>query len=1086
MSLQFVFGNAGSGKSYTMYQRFIKEAAESEKRTFLIVVPEQFTMQTQRELVFLQPEHTIMNIDVLSFGRLAYRVFDELGENMLTVLEETGKNYILKKIIRKQADHLKFMASKMNKPGYINELKSVLSEFMQYRILPEQLENTLSDSAPDVFSMKLKDIAVLYRAYLEELNGSYMTTEEVLIKLADVVGRSRLVKGSTLLLDGFTGFTPVQLEALEAILPLCEKVYVNLTIDSREDAWISGGMQELFYLTKKTVRQLCFLAKNCGCGLEEPIIFDSGDTMRYAQAKDLYWLEQNLFRLSAAPYPKQAQNIVVAKLADPIAELQYAAYTIQNLVREEHYRYRDFAVVFADMETYGKYGEGVFETYGVPVFTDRTQTLSEQPFVEVVRSILEVVEHDFSYESVIRYLKAGFSGYSAEQADLLENYILATGIRGFYKWNRKWVRRIKGMTEDELSCLEELRKRFLAEFEPLVQVFAKKDGTVRNQMRTLYEFFTAHRMEEQLKCREEAFLEIKEVSLAKEYASVYKTVIDLMDKMVALLGEEHFTVEECREMLEAGFESAKVGIIPPGNDCVQMGDIERSRLTSVKVLFLAGMNDGLVPKMTTRGGIISDTDRERLQKMDFTLAPGAREKAFIQRFYLYLMMTKPSGRLYLTYAKNGCDGQALRKSYLIGNIFKLFPSLKLTEERKIPLLEKIVTPNSAKRYLIRGMKAAGEERTEREIPSLYQWYQESEQWNKRLSLWEKGIFYRLSHLPLSGGLARELYGEMVQMSVTRLERFAACAFSHFLTYGLRLKERQIYEFAALDFGNVLHEALEFYAKRLEKAGVSWGDVREDVKERLITESFRDALLNVRNDILSDSARAAYMQERMFRIFKRTVWAIGHQAKEQGYLPEGYEVRFSGTEALESTKLELGENGRIGLNGKIDRIDLKTVEDRIHVQVVDYKTGNAKLNLDEVYAGLQLQLLVYMEVAMEIVQKQHPEKTAVPGGAYYYHVDDPLVSAEKPLSAEEADRLRLKQLEMKGIALEGEDYQTLAAEVREKTKELGEGILSGETATEPYRFGTDTGCDYCPYHAVCGFDVRLDGCSYREIKRGSKE
>lgn len=1061
-------------------------------------------MQTQRELVLLQPEHTIMNIDVLSFGRLAYRIFDELGENMLTILEETGKNYILKKIIREQSDRLKFMASKMNKAGYINELKSVLSEFMQYRILPEQLEDMLSDSVPDVFSMKLKDIAVLYRAYLEELNGAYMTTEEVLVRLSEVVERSHLVRGSVLLLDGFTGFTPVQLEALAAILPLCEKVYVNLTIDSREDAWLSSGMQELFYLTKKTVRQLGKLADMCGCELEEPLVFDSGKTMRYAQAEDLHWLEQNLFRLSAKPYPKQARNITVAKLADPIAELQYAAYTIQNLVREEHYRYRDFAVVFADMETYGKYGEGVFETYGVPVFTDRTRTLTEQPFVEVVRSILEVVEHDFSYESVIRYLKAGFSGYSAEQADFLENYLLATGIRGYSRWNRKWVRRIKGMREDSLSCMEELRKSFLAEFEPLVRAFAEKDGTVRSRMRALYEFFTAHRMEEQLKQREEAFAERKEASLAKEYASVYKTVIDLMDKMVALLGEEHFTAEECREMLEAGFESAKVGIIPPGNDCVQAGDIERSRLTSVKVLFLVGMNDGLVPKMTVRGGIISDADRERLQKKDFTLAPGAREKAFIQRFYLYLMMTKPSRRLYLTYAKNGCDGQALRKSYLIGHIWKLFPSLKLTDERKIPLLEKIVTPNSAKRYLIRGMKEvgirgavrteagrieAGQNSLEKEIPALYQWYQGSEQWNKRLARWENGIFYRLSNLRLNGNLARELYGETIQMSVTRLEKFAACAFSHFLTYGLRLKERQIYEFAALDFGNVLHEALEFYAKRLKEAGVSWGEAGEELKERLIAESFRDALLNLRSDILSDNARAAYMQERMFRIFKRTVWAIGHQAKEQGYLPEGYEVRFSGTEALESTKLELGEDGQdgqISLNGKIDRIDLKDTEDRIHVQVVDYKTGNAKLNLEEVYAGLQLQLLVYMDVAMEIVQKQHPEKTALPGGAYYFHVDDPLVSAEQPLSAEEADRLRLKQLEMKGVALEEENYRELSGKVREKTKELGTGILSGETAAEPYRLGTDTGCDYCPYYAVCGFDVRLDGCGYREIRRGGKE
>ena len=261
MSLQLVFGNSGSGKSDYICRKALALAQKEPERTFFVLVPEQFTMQTQRELVARQERHSIMNVDVVSFNRLAFRIFDELGMGNLNILEETGKNLVLRRIAEQEQDNLMLMKSSMKKAGYISEIKSIISELTQYRIAPEQLDVLIGqENQPPLFRHKMRDIQTMYQGFIDYLEGKFVTAEEVLEVLSQVADQSKLLKNSVLLLDGFTGFTPVQYHLLERLFSITGEILVTVTLDAREDPYLCRGVQELFYMSKKTVQALTQIA----------------------------------------------------------------------------------------------------------------------------------------------------------------------------------------------------------------------------------------------------------------------------------------------------------------------------------------------------------------------------------------------------------------------------------------------------------------------------------------------------------------------------------------------------------------------------------------------------------------------------------------------------------------------------------------------------------------------------------------------------------------------------------------------------------------------------------------------------------
>ena len=382
MSLQFIFGNSGSGKSSYLYRNILKEAAEHPEKNYLVLVPEQFTMQTQRELVRLEKSHAIMNVDVLSFARLAYRVFDELGKQNLRVLEETGKNLVLRKLAGEQKKNLSVLGGNLNRMGYISEVKSLISELTQYNVSPEKLDTFLeTEDVGETLRLKMQDISVMYHSFSEYLQGQYITSEEVLSLLCDVAEDSNIIKDSVIVFDEFTGFTPIQNQLLRKLLVLSERIIVSVTMDAGEDFYHCRGEQELFSMSKKTVSVLMKMAEELHVTVEEPVVLSDGKNHRYKNAPSLYFMEQNLFRPYYHKWRQKEDELRIVSLKNPREELHFVAREITKFVREKQYCYKDIAVVTGDVSLYDNYVDEIFAAYDIPYFLDQTSTILFHPFI---------------------------------------------------------------------------------------------------------------------------------------------------------------------------------------------------------------------------------------------------------------------------------------------------------------------------------------------------------------------------------------------------------------------------------------------------------------------------------------------------------------------------------------------------------------------------------------------------------------------------------------------------------------------------------------------------------------------------------
>lgn len=665
MSLQFIFGPSGSGKSYELYQSVIKESMEHPKQKFLVLVPEQFTMQTQKDLVAMHPRHGIMNIDVLSFGRLAYRVFEETGGGNLPVLDDEGKNLVLRKIAGDYEDQLSVLRGNMKKLGYISEVKSVISEFTQYDIGEEEIDQVMEAAGENSrLYFKLQDLKILYRGFREYLESRYITKEELLDVLSREVERSEMLKNSTVVLDGFTGFTPVQNRLLLELLKHCRKLCVTVTMDEREDPFTYRHPYQLFALSKHMVTGLTELARQAKAEILTPVYLYGQPIRRFLDNPSLAFLERNLFRYrknageaeNICPGEDQAVGIHVAR--NPRAEAMAVAGQIRSLVRKEGYRYREIGVIVSDMSAYGDYLKQAFEVYGIPVFMDQKKSILLNPFVEYIRSLLSMAEQNFTAESVFRFLRTNLSGFTMEETDALENYVIGLGIKGYKRWQERWIRRLKDTTEEDLEVFNHCRVRLVEKVDGLLYVLKQRKKTVRDITMALYEFLVQEELQKKLKVQEEVFQERGEQALAREYAQIYRIVIELFDKFVELLGEEPVSLKEYEKLLDAGLEEAKVGVIPPSPDQVVAGDMERTRLKDIKALFFVGANDVYLPGNLLRTGLLSERDRDRFSREKLSLSPGGKEKAYEQKFYLYMNLTKPSKRLEIFYSRVSSDGKA--------------------------------------------------------------------------------------------------------------------------------------------------------------------------------------------------------------------------------------------------------------------------------------------------------------------------------------------------------------------------------------------------------------------------------------------
>lgn len=1132
MSLRFYFGPSGSGKSHRIYEEIMQRAAQEPGRNFLIIVPDQFTMQTQKDLVMRSDRGGILNIDVLSFGRLSHRILEEVGTKEMPVLDDTGKSLVLQKIAADLKEQLPAMGSLLHKQGYIHEVKSAISEFMQYGISTQDMDKLIASAEKrGALAMKLRDLKTLYRGFQDYIRDHFITTEETLDVLRRSLVKSKILPDSVVVFDGFTGFTPIQNRLIQELMRVCEETIVTVTIGEEEDPYQMDGEQKLFHLSKKTVADLVKLAAEAEVTRGEDV-FVKGGPNRFAEAPALCYLEQNLFRYQYEPYTEKQHEIHMFEALSPREEVHQTALYIRKLIREEGLTYRDIAVVIGDLEGYASYVETEFGQLEIPCFLDRTRGIVLNPMIEYIKSALQLYIRDFSYDTVFHFLRSGMADISREEIDELENYVIRTGARGYRTYSRLFTRRTEEMqqgsgqedterAEETMERLNRIRQQFADTVEILHMAPRAKAGEYVDH---LYDFLEQNQVQQKLLNYQQQFEQEGDLAKAREYAQIYRLVMDLLDQIYGLLGEEEISLQEFADILDAGFGEITVGTIPQNVDRIVVGDMERTRLKQVKVLFFLGVNDGNIPKNVSKGGIISDMDREFLIESGTEMAPSPRQQMYIQRLYLYLNMTKPSQRLYLSYAKVNSDGKGIRPSYLIDTVRKLFLQLAVEYPQNRSRLEQIEGRQEGARYLAEELREYADgtlrEEERQDFYLMYRAYEADPEGRDRLTA---AAFRRYKESGLSRIVARALYGRQLENSVSRLETYAACACRHFLQYGLSLQEREEFGFEVSDMGNVYHAVLENFAGKLAESGRTWWDFDENFATQAIKEAVEGYAATYGETVLYSSARNEYAITRMSRILTRTVLTLQQHLKQGSFQPDDYELSFRFAEDLDSIHVDLSEEEKMHLQGRIDRIDVSEDAEHVYVKVIDYKSGNKKFDLAALYYGLQLQLVVYMNAAMELESRKHPDKEIVPAALLYYHIDDPTIETPVELTQEQINEEILTKLRMNGVVnsdpavverldrflqdkskvipvekkkdgsfsarsgiLSREELQVVSSYVDTKIREIGREILDGKIAANPYEKGNEEACTYCAYKKVCGFDGSIPGYEKRQLEDLDKQ
>lgn len=1065
MSLQYIFGGSGAGKSTYLYNSIIKESIKNPLENYIIVVPEQYTMATQKRVVELHPRKGVLNIDVVSFERLAYKVFEEVGAADYPVLDDTGKNLIVRRVLEQNKKALRFFGSNISNTGFVSELKSVISEMLQYDISVDKLLDINKNvDNKSLLGMKLDDISLIYGGFREFIKNNYITSEEILDLMCRKVTESSKIRGSVIAFDGFTGFTPVQYRLMAILLDMCKEVKVALTIDISEHANINEGIESLFYMTKDTVAHLNRICDEGHINVDKVTVGEDTVLTRFAASKELAFLEKNIFRPGLRYYSGKVNDIVMYAGITPKDEIQYVSGEILKLTRLQGFRYNEIAVVTGDISVYGKLAANIFAQNDIPYFLDQKLHVTDNCLVEMITAVLDVIEKNYTYDSIFRYLRTGLTGLSDENIDILDNYCLAVGIKGRKQWSTQWSRKFRssGITTD-LNMLNELRLKVMEPLTELDKELKEADGNVRLMTTALYKFLVG------LHCEKQMSLLAK--SHGDEYRQIYKKIMELFDKIVHLLGSEKVSVKEYSRIMASGFDEIKIGLIPPTKDCVVIGDIERTRLDNIKAMFFIGVNDGYVPKKSDSRSVLSETDRQKLKEMDVSLSMSVREKAFVQRFYLYLIMTKTSGRLYITYAYNSMDMKAILPSYIVRMLKKMFPGMNV-----------LSYDDTMKEHSYIKIPKTELEWTDENLAKI-----------------------------LADGVALKLYGKELTGSVTSFEQFASCQYAYFCRYGLDLSEREEYRFAVNDFGTILHAVIEDVSKNIKRNKKSFVLLSDEERRSLVSESIHAVADNYGNTILKSTSRNEYLIKRMEELADKTLWAIGKQLADGLFTPDTFEKGFL-------TRIEnLPHDVSFFMQGKIDRIDICEDDENVYVKVVDYKTGHADFDLFKTYYGLKIQLFTYMREAIAYEKKKHEGKNVIPAGLLYYNIDNPIVETKQTDDSAIEELIR-KELRMKGVVnsnkniiskldstegtslnipvtvgksgnidaskskvLTTEELLAVGRYVDKENLDKATKILDGSIHINPYEKGNENSCAYCPYNSVCGFSEDMPGVKFRRLE-----
>lgn len=1144
MSVRFLLGKSGTGKTAFILDEIRGKLLENpEGHPIIYLVPDQMTFLSEYKLIKTPGLAGMIRAQAFSFSRLAWRVLQETGGMSRIHLDSVGVNMLIRKIIVEKKDELHVFRRSADKQGFVAQIEQILTEFKRYCIKPDELRQfSVDESAKgSAIQDKLHDLELIYQSFEDELIGKYLQSEDYFTLLIEQMADSAYIANAEIYIDGFYSLTPQELLIIEEMMKRGCPITVALTLD-RSYKQSPPDHLELFRQTGTTYYQIYQIAMRLGVEVEDDLLLT--EPKRFAHPA-LKHLEKHFAVRPVQPYHEQA-NITISQAVNRRAEVEGVARTVLKLVREQEYRFRDIAILLRNSEAYHDILQTVFRDYHIPLFIDAKQTMLHHPLIELVRSTLEILITNWRYEPVFRAIKTELlfplesnHDYMREKVDRLENYVLSRGIKG-ERWTSKerWTyRRFRGLELDERAQtdkerqiedeLNELKQLFT---EPILKLSrrVKRAQTARELAESLYLYLEELHVPEQLDKLRIAAEKQGDLVLAREHEQSWNAVVDLLDQFVELLSEEKVSLQSFVEIIESGLESLHFSLVPQAMDQVLVANLDLSRLDDVKAVFVIGLNDGVLPGKTVDEGIISDQDREALLASGLEVAPSSKVRLLDEEFTAYKAFSTASNALYLSYPLADEEGKALLPSPYLKRVRDVVPMIyerfytngpsDLSPENQADFP---VNVDVALSYLTAQLQLK-----KRNYPihdlwwDVYNTLMDDENIKQDTTRILSSLFYENKAKRLSAGTTKQLYGEDILASVSRMEMFNGCPFSHFAAHGLKLRERQIYRLDAPDIGEMFHGALKIISDYLNEHQISWKSLTKQQCLVLAQKAVEMLAPKLQNQILLSSNRHHYLKRKLENVISRATAVLSEQAKWSGFAPVGLELGFGKNGTLPPLSFTLQNGAKMELMGRIDRVDKAEEGQEIFLRVLDYKSSEKDLNLTEVYYGLALQMLTYLDIVITH-SKQLVGTEATPAGVLYFHVHNPVVKSKGMLSVDQIEEEIFKDFKMKGLVLgdnqviqlmdqsleigassksniipasfkkdgtltatskiaSHEEFSMLQNHVRHVYKEAGNKMVEGEVGITPYKLKDRTPCTFCSFKAVCQFDQSLEDNQYRNL------
>ena len=1104
MGLRVIHGRAGTGKSEYCYNEISEKVKENSK--ILVITPEQFSFTAEKKLMDALSAEAVLNAEVVTFSRMAYRVINEIGGRTETNLSKCGKIMLIYSILNNCKKDLKFLGKTDEN---VDMVETAITEFKKHGISVEQLKKETENQEDIYLKNKLNDINIIYEKFQEQIAEKYIDETDLLTILAQNVDKVDDFKDNLIYIDEFSGFTSQEYDIIKKLLKIAKQVTVTICTDSIHD--VKNPDIDIFYSNQITTNKILQLAEESQIKVEE---VNLEKNYRF-KTPELKHLEQNLYNLKSKIYSEEVKNISLFLAKNQYSEIEQVAKNIFKLVRDENYRYKDISIITKNIDTYANLARVIFEKYDIPIFIDENRDLNQNIIIQYVLSILEIFIKNWSYESIFNYLKTGLNDIEEDELFKLEKYCIKWGIK-----NNKWKKEFTYGNFDEkekaeIERLEQIRKNIV---DPLVKLKKEIDEnkTAKGISKAIYQFLVDQEITKKIRQKQNELEEKGLIDLSHEYESSINIVINLLDEIVLVFKDDKITIDKFAQILRVGLKNSNLTKIPGTQDQVIMGDVDRSRSHKVKATFIIGLNDGIFPSINKDEGFLNDEDREILKSHGIELAKGTIDKLYEDNFNIYKTFTTAEQKLYLSYPSSDMQGKALRPSILVNRIKKIYP--KLSEESDvIESKSEILNTKTTYEELINNISKLRENEIEKIWYYVYNYYKKDENWNNKLEQSLKGLNY--SNLPekIEQKNIDKLYGNKLSTSISKLEQYRRCPFSYFLQYGLKIKPQEELKVKSFDTGTFMHEVIDEVFEIIKEEKIKLEDITEDKISEIVDKIIDEELLQNKNYIFTSTAKYRVLVIRLKKIIKKALKYIIQSLISSEFNVLGTELEFDDKGKYKTIKLQLENGKNVEITGKIDRVDTAQNEDGKYLRIIDYKSSIKNIDLNEVYAGLQIQLLTYLDAVCK-------EEDLMPAGILYFSLMEQMIDTDKNMELEQIEERIRKSFKMKGLILadikvvklhdknlengysnlvpayisksglsEGksscvskEQFKDLQDYMYIVIKQISNEILSGNIDLKPFYKNKKTPCSYCDYKSICNFNNGACLNKYNFIDEKSKQ